>query len=451
VQPEDHAADGRRPRRRPRRRPLTLDEIVQAGLCIGCGLCQSLAGPDRVALVRTTEGRERPIVRRELDHATLELINDVCPGVRVDGADLGRVPAGAAVDRIWGPAARLAITHATDPELRYVAASGGVLTALAEHLLNSGEVEFVVHVAPRLQEPMRSGPHVSIDRSQLLRAAGSRYGPAAPLIDFCEVLERGRPFAFIGKPCDVTAIRSLARHDPRVDAHLRCALTMVCGGASELIKSRALLTGFGVDERELRTFRYRGHGNPGLTHLETVDGDVHELTYNEMWEDEGTWRLQSRCKICPDALGEGADLVAADCWEDAEPTGEDEGFNAVLVRTNAGLEIFDAAVRDGVLTVDREIGFRDMDRFQPHQVVKKESVWARLIGMRVAGSPVLRTRGLRLRTLALRRSPIELAREVHAAYRRVGARRLSEGPPVPERGSVRDSLVPTGSDPRGPR
>ena len=34
--------------------------------------------------------------------------------------------------------------------------SGGVLTALAEHLLNTGEVEFVVHVAPRLQEPMRS-------------------------------------------------------------------------------------------------------------------------------------------------------------------------------------------------------------------------------------------------------------------------------------------------------
>ena len=76
---------------------------------------EHFAGPGQVALVRTTEGRERPIVRGELDHATLELINDVCPGVRVDGADLGRVPAGAAVDRIWGPAARLAITHATDP------------------------------------------------------------------------------------------------------------------------------------------------------------------------------------------------------------------------------------------------------------------------------------------------------------------------------------------------
>ncbi len=429
----------------PRRKPLAVQEIVEAGLCIGCGLCQSLAGADRVAMVETTEGRERPIALAELDRATLELINDVCPGVRVDSADLGRVPAGAAVDRVWGPAARLVIAYAADPELRHVAASGGVLSALAEHLLASGEVEFVVHVAPRATQPMRSGRHLSVDRAQLLQAAGSRYGPAAPLIDFSELLDQGRPFAFVGKPCDVSAIRALARRDRRVDAHLRYALAMVCGGASELIKSRGVLTRFGVDERELRLFRYRGHGNPGATHLETVTGEVHELTYNEMWDDEGTWRLQSRCKICPDALGEGADLVAADCWDGAEPSGEDAGFNAILVRTTAGLELFDAGVRAGVLTVDREIGFRDMDRFQPHQVSKKQAVWARLIGMRIAGSPVLRTRGLRLRTLALTRSPRAFVREAHAAYRRVRAGRLGERAPIPERGSVRDSLVPIDS------
>ena len=34
---------------------LTLDEIVQAGLCIGCGLCESLAGPGRVRIVMTPD------------------------------------------------------------------------------------------------------------------------------------------------------------------------------------------------------------------------------------------------------------------------------------------------------------------------------------------------------------------------------------------------------------
>src|SRR5215467_11860191 len=95
-----------------RRRSLGLEEIVDAGLCIGCGLCRSIAGPERVAMIETTEGRERPVVRETLDRATLDKINDVCPGVSVDAADLTRVPAGTPVDRIWGPAARLVIGHA---------------------------------------------------------------------------------------------------------------------------------------------------------------------------------------------------------------------------------------------------------------------------------------------------------------------------------------------------
>src|SRR5262249_15817529 len=152
-----------------------------------------------------------------------------------------------------------------------------------------------VHVAPRTDRAMRSRRHLSVDRAQLLRAAGSRYGPAAMLIDFCELLERGRPFALVGKPCDVSAVRRLARRDPRADAHRRYALAMVCGGASELLKSQDVLAGFGVAERDVTVFRYRGHGNPGLTHVETTAGDVHELTYGEMWsDDEATWRIQSR-------------------------------------------------------------------------------------------------------------------------------------------------------------
>lgn len=392
-------------------------------------------------MIETTEGRERPVVREPLDPATLELINYVCPGVRVDGADLSRVPAGAPVDRLWGPAARLVIGYAADRELRHLGASGGVLTALAEHLLRSGEIEFIVHVAAREGRAMRTSRHLSIDRAQLLRAAGSRYGPAAPLIDFSQLLDRGEPFAFVGKPCDVTAVRALARRDPRVDAHMRYALTMVCGGASELIKTKTVLSRFGVDEDELAVFRYRGHGNPGLTHLETVTGKTHELTYDEMWADEATWRLQSRCKICPDALGAGADVVAADCWEGGSPAGEDEGFNAILVRTAQGLKLFDAAVTAGVITVTRQIGFRDMDRFQPHQVRKKHAVWPRLIGMHLAGSPTLKTTGLGLRSLALAQSPVAFVRQVMAAYRRVRIGRLGEQPPVPERGSVQESLL----------
>jgi coenzyme F420 hydrogenase subunit beta len=109
------------------------------------------------------------------------------------------------------------------------------------------------------------------------------------LVDFHAVLDRERPFAFIGKPCDVGAIRNLAQWDSRVDRYCQYLLTLVCGGVSELGKSQDVLDEFGLDEAELALFRYRGYGNPGPTRVETRHRRAFEKTYNDMWADESHW------------------------------------------------------------------------------------------------------------------------------------------------------------------
>ena len=408
---------------------LTVEQIVAAGLCIGCGLCRTIAGPDRLAIVMTPEGRERPSVRTPLETATLERINAVCPGTRVDGAVPGTQSKDAATDLIWGPAEHLAIGYASDPEVRYRGSTGGVLTALGQYLLESRRAKFILHVAASKIAPMRSERRLSFDAASVLDAAGSRNGPAAALIDFASILDRAEPFALIGKPCDVSAVRNLARFDPRVDRHMRYALTLVCGGASELTKSREVLDHFGIVEEELSLFRYRGHGNPGPTRLETKDGRSFELTYQQMWADESTWRIQSRCKICPDAMGESADLVASDVWPGGGPTGEDEGFNGIIVRTRRGRELYDAALAAGAIVESpRRVSFRDFDEFQPHQVRKKRAVWARLAGRKAAGQPVLEANGLRLTDCARQNSLQENLAEARGARRRSNSGRLSEPP-----------------------
>src|ERR1700739_2077739 len=178
----------------PMPRSLRLDEIVQSGLCIGCGLCESVAGRGRVELVATADGRERPFVRQPLDASTLRAINAVCPGTRIEGADLARLAPGTPVDPIWGPIVRAVRGHAGDPAVRHRASSGGALSALAQFLLDSGRVELVVHVAAARRAPMRSERHLSFDHLGVLEACGSRYGPAAPLREFATLLEGGRPF-----------------------------------------------------------------------------------------------------------------------------------------------------------------------------------------------------------------------------------------------------------------
>ena len=398
---------------------LSLESIVRNGLCIGCGLCQSVAGADIVSFGMTPEGRERPLAKQPLDDDVLIRINATCPGVLIEGPETENLPHGFEVDPVWGPAGRIAIGFAGDPEIRFKGATGGVLTALSLYLIESGKVDFVLHVAASSEEPMRSRNHLSFDRAQVLSGAGSRYGPAAPLTDVCRLLDEGRRFAFVGKPCDVGAMRNLARVDPRVDALVPYMLTLVCGGASEFTKTTDLIEQNGITEDEVTLLRYRGHGNPGPTRIETRNGRALEVTYNELWEDEGTWRLQFRCKICPDAIGELSDIAASDVWPGGGPTGEDDGFNGILVRTPKGLELLEDAVGAGTIVLSEEIGFRDMDDFQPHQVRKKLAVHDRLEGMNDAGTPVPDFSGLRLKALAETADPDSRRRNRAGTHERV--------------------------------
>jgi coenzyme F420 hydrogenase subunit beta len=409
---------------------LSLEEIVEGGLCIGCGLCQAVAGRDKIQIILTPEGRERPVALRALDAATLERINAICPGTRVEGARPEAQSERATHDVVWGSAEELAIGYAGDPQLRYRASTGGVLTALGQFLLTSGRAKFILHVGRSHVEPLRTEARVSFDAASVLEGVGSRYGPAAPLVDFTALLDRAEPFALIAKPCDIAAVRNLSRIDSRVDRYLRYALTFVCGGASDLTKSEEVVSEFGIREDELSLFRYRGYGNPGPTRLETKDGRAFELSYQDMWEDEATWRIQPRCKICPDAIGESADLAASDVWPGGGPSGEDEGFNGIIVRTERGLELYRAALAAGAIVETRRIGFRDFDEFQPHQVRKKRAVWARLAGMRAAGRAVPETHNLRLSECARLNTLGENLAEARGARRRSKQGRLGEPPAV---------------------
>lgn len=401
-----------------------IDAIVEGGLCIGCGLCEAIAGPDRLQMVMTPEGRERPLELQPLDEATTALIFDVCPGTVISGQPAPAAP----VDPIWGPCHRIDRGFAGDPEIRFKAATGGVLTGLAAWLLESGRVDFVLQVGAREDAPMRSTWQLSRRRADVLRAAGSRYGPAAPLAGLEAALGEERPFAFIGKPCDVGALRRQARHDPRIDRHCRAMLTLVCGGASELGKSTEVLDRFGLAEEEVRRFRYRGYGNPGPTRIETRDGRAFEVTYNDMWADEAGWRLQFRCKICPDAIGEAADVAASDVWPGGGPTGEDAGFNGILARTARGLDLVLTAAEEGALVLERPLTPRDMDVFQPHQVRKKRAVWARIAALRHAGRLAPVVEGLRIDALARDNGVAANLQEARGTRRRIREGKTAEPP-----------------------
>ena len=377
-----------------------LSDIVDNGLCIGCGLCQSVAGKDKIKVSMSPKGRLEPKEISKISPEVFNKILNICPGTIVEGLPKEEVTSDAKHNLVWGYYLSLCYSWSTDKKIRFESSTGGLLNGLSIYLLESKKVKFIMHTAADSKKPMRSLSKFSYNKEEILGGEGrSRYGPAATLDRFHEALDLNQPFAFVGKPCDISAIRQLSKTDSRVNKLCKYLLTLVCGGFAEFTKAQDFIESFKVKEDELSIFSYRGFGNPGRMYIKTKDAREYKREYNSFWGEESTWRVPFRCKICPDAIGESADIAALDTWRGGSPKGEDEGFNAAIVRTKKGLDLMYDAAKAGFIHIGDKLKIEDIDDFQPHQVNKKKAVYARHLGMTKNDSPTINTKGLRIKEL----------------------------------------------------
>ena len=68
-----------------------LSDIVNNGLCIGCGLCQSIIGKDNIKISMSPKGRLEPKELKNITPETFNKILNVCPGVVVEGLPKNRL------------------------------------------------------------------------------------------------------------------------------------------------------------------------------------------------------------------------------------------------------------------------------------------------------------------------------------------------------------------------
>ena len=378
----------------------SLSDITENGLCIGCGICQSIAGNENISISMTEKGRLEPKENKPLNNEIFDKIKKTCPGVIVEGLPKEAIANKSKYDLVWGYYLSLFYAWSTDKDIRFKSSTGGLLNGLSLYLLESKKVRFILHTGTDPKQPMRSVSRYSYNKQELLNSGScSRYGPSSPLDKFNEALNKDEPFAFVGKPCDISAIRQLSKIDRRVNELCKYLLTLVCGGFGEFTKSQDFIDSFNVKEEELSIFRYRGYGNPGKMYIKTNSGEEHDKEYNSFWGEESTWRVPFRCKICPDAIGDSSDLAALDTWPGGSPVGEDEGFNAAIIRTKKGYDLVHDARDEGYIKIGNHLKIEDINDFQPHQVSKKKAVYARHQGMKNINRPTLNTKNLRIKEL----------------------------------------------------
>jgi coenzyme F420 hydrogenase subunit beta len=399
-----------------RRSPI-LRYVEKGDLCSGCGLCAAVAEPGAVEVRLQANGYLRPQVLKDLSPQDDALIAATCPAVRL------RQENGEGEDHaIWGPILKTRVGYATDPDLRFHASSGGVLSATLVYLLDSNAVDYVVQTAVSPDSPVGNAIVESLDRSGVYDAAGSRYGPSAPLSHVRRQLQKPGRFAFVGKPCDVAALRALGRHDPRVAEKIPFVISFFCAGVPSLKGTRDILSRLGVREDEVAEFRYRGDGWPGPTRVKTADGRTLQMSYADAWGGILSRRLQFRCKICPDGSGGFADMVCADAWygdDKGYPAfAESEGRSLVITRTRNGEDLVRRAQNAGYIALS-DVDTDEIAKMQPFQARRKMLIVSRLAALALLARPRPRYEGLNLMRAARMAGVLETSKSFLGTLKRL--------------------------------
>lgn len=363
----------------------TIEKVVAANLCLGCGACAHVV-PEKIKLALDDAGYLRPQIAPGLTRQEQARAIAVCPGIHVKFE-----PRGASYNDLWGPLVNARVGWSTDERLRHSASSGGAISALASYLLEAGKVDAILHIGVSPSDPLRNEFRISRTPNEVAANAGSRYAPGAPLEGLKSAIEAHAQIGFIGKPCDIVAIRKIASADRIVNERIKICISFMCAGVPSMTGTHAVLKHLNVENENVVQFRYRGNGWPGHATATTRNGAVRTMTYDESWGRILNKHLQFRCKICVDGTGEFADVTCADAWygtADGYPDFEERpGRSLLLARTAAGAALISEAEAANFLHTE-SLSVTDIERMQPYQASRKRMALSRITALRVFGRAI---------------------------------------------------------------
>lgn len=391
-----------------------IDKIKKYHLCMGCGLCASVLVKEKCKMQLNGEGFYEPIVGQALSSSESKLLKKPCPGIHVEAK---------AHKGVWGSMISVCEGWAADADIRHKAASGGMVTSLAICALEQGLVDAVLQVGVRDDSYLYNELMISHTREEVLRNAQSRYAPALVLHRIKEILDSSAEhFAFIGKPCDIAAMKNFICQFPQYAKRVKYFISIFCAGMpsyNATIKTWKLSRH--VDEP--LSIKYRGDGWPGNFVANFEDGSNFQLSYNESWGKILGRHVGFRCKICPDGIGMLADIAVGDSWniKDGYPDfTESDGRCFCMVRTSVGDSLMKVALVNGYIET-KTLDIKNIKQQQAYQYKRRKLEGWRLIPVQLMTGGILHFRGLAIWHQALTANLRAGLNNMRGTYKRINS------------------------------
>ncbi len=364
------------------------NEVIQPGNCTHCGACVGLH-PALLEFRHTSHG-PLPHLRRPLTLAedkSLALAWAVCSGRGVPYPELFAYLNHPPENWLTGPYRQVFIGFASDPAIRRRGASGGVISRVLIHLLETHQVEGAIVLRQGLPTPEQAMPVIATNREQVLAAAQSVYAVTPMLTILPEIAKFPGRLAFVGLPEQVATLRMLQAAGHPVAKKIAFVAGPYTGTNMYFGAVRAFLRSQGVpDAVAITSLQWRAGEWPGYLRVETEDGRIfkaQKFYYNYLIP----FYISRNCQITPDFTNEATDLSVGDAWS---PTLEKAGggHSVVVARSSKATAILSELQQSGDLTLE-PIPIEQALAMHGHMLdFKKRGAFIRLEAQQRQGQPV---------------------------------------------------------------
>ena len=320
-------------------------EVVTSGLCTGCAGCvvscpHDVLGYDDQNGVYKPFHLEEELGPSDCTHGQKGCTSctRACPRFRnwepeADAYLFGRE---REPDEMAGVSKDIFLARATDPDVHAQGQDGGLVSAILLWCLASDRIDAaLVSALEGDGRTWKAVPAMVRTREEVLATAGSRYTYSANTLAYAKAVEEGNErLALVGMGCQASVPGIMrARKAGKPGRRLALSLGLLCSKTcDDAIFDELLQAKYGLDRQDIVKMNIKG-----VLQIWMRDGAYHEVPLKEchQWTREG-------CKMCPDFAAEHADIS----------TGGIGAFNdwtLTLVRTDAGREIVEGMIRDGVI------------------------------------------------------------------------------------------------------